>query len=182
MKRGAPRRSAAQSRERDQATRRPVATHPHRATEALGHRENHNECSVSLRLRGLFERSLTLDPVQSPRWARCGAAKAPITSRSSAFAAPAADRVAAPRVRAPGYFLTRPDDIVTIYGSHMAEAHQKTTVYLDAADYRRLKAIALARGCAPAQLVREAVARYPPVRRRRAGRGVSAPAPAVAAT
>ena len=37
---------------------------------------------------------------------------------------------------------------------------QKTTVYLDAADYRRLKTIARARGCAPAQLVREAVARY----------------------
>lgn len=49
--------------------------------------------------------------------------------------------------------------------------HQKTTVYLDAADYRRLKAIARARGCAPAQLVREAVARYAaaeaPVRRAR---------------
>ena len=37
---------------------------------------------------------------------------------------------------------------------------QKTTVYLDAADYRRLKTLARARGCAPAQLVREAVARY----------------------
>lgn len=37
---------------------------------------------------------------------------------------------------------------------------QKTTVYLDAADYRRLKALARTRGCAPAQLVREAVARY----------------------
>jgi hypothetical protein len=37
---------------------------------------------------------------------------------------------------------------------------QKTTVYLDAADYRRLKALARARGCKPAQLVREAVARY----------------------
>lgn len=37
---------------------------------------------------------------------------------------------------------------------------QKTTVYLDPADYRRLKAIARARGCPPAQLVREAVARY----------------------
>jgi len=48
---------------------------------------------------------------------------------------------------------------------------QKTTVYLDPADYRRLKAIARARGCAPAQLVREAVARYAateaPVRRAR---------------
>jgi predicted transcriptional regulator len=37
---------------------------------------------------------------------------------------------------------------------------QKTTVYLDAADYRRLKALARARGCAPALLVREAVAQY----------------------
>ena len=37
---------------------------------------------------------------------------------------------------------------------------QKTTVYLDAADYRRLKAIARKRGCPPAELVREAVARY----------------------
>ena len=37
---------------------------------------------------------------------------------------------------------------------------QKTTVYLDVNDYRRLKVIARAKGCAPAQLVREAVARY----------------------
>ena len=37
---------------------------------------------------------------------------------------------------------------------------QKTTVYLNSADYRRLKAIARAKGCAPAELVREAVARY----------------------
>jgi len=37
---------------------------------------------------------------------------------------------------------------------------QKTTVYLDAADYRRLKVLARARGCAPAHLIREAVARY----------------------
>lgn len=43
--------------------------------------------------------------------------------------------------------------------AYMADT-QKTTVYLDAADYRRLKAIAHARGCPPAQLVREAVARY----------------------
>ena len=39
-------------------------------------------------------------------------------------------------------------------------AHQKTTVYLDAADYRRLKAIARARARRPAELVREAVAEY----------------------
>ena len=55
---------------------------------------------------------------------------------------------------------------------------QKTTVYLDPDDYRRLKAIARARGCAPAQLVREAVARYAaaemPVRRARSvGAGAS---------
>lgn len=55
---------------------------------------------------------------------------------------------------------------------------QKTTVYLNPADYRRLKAIARARGCAPAQLVREAVARYAasetPLRRARSvGAGAS---------
>jgi predicted transcriptional regulator len=38
--------------------------------------------------------------------------------------------------------------------------HQKTTVYLDREDYNRLKAIARARRCPPAQLVREAVAQY----------------------
>ena len=37
---------------------------------------------------------------------------------------------------------------------------QKTTVYLDADDYRRLKAIARATKRKPAELVREAVARY----------------------
>lgn len=36
----------------------------------------------------------------------------------------------------------------------------KTTVYLDEADYRKLKAIARAGGRAPAELVREAVAEY----------------------
>jgi predicted transcriptional regulator len=36
----------------------------------------------------------------------------------------------------------------------------KTTVYLDAADYRRLKAIAKAEGRSTADLVREAVSRY----------------------
>lgn len=36
----------------------------------------------------------------------------------------------------------------------------KTTVYLDEADYRRLKAIARADGRPPAELVREAVAEY----------------------
>jgi Ribbon-helix-helix protein, copG family len=45
---------------------------------------------------------------------------------------------------------------VTIYGSHM----QKTTVYLDAADYRALKRIAAKRRRPPAELVREAVAEY----------------------
>jgi predicted transcriptional regulator len=37
---------------------------------------------------------------------------------------------------------------------------QKTTVYLDVADYRRLKAIARISGRTPAELVREAVAQY----------------------
>jgi len=36
----------------------------------------------------------------------------------------------------------------------------KTTVYLDEDSYRRLKLIAQRRGCAPALLVREAVAEY----------------------
>ena len=39
-------------------------------------------------------------------------------------------------------------------------AVQKTTVYLDADDYRRLKALARARRQSPASLVREAVAEY----------------------
>lgn len=39
-------------------------------------------------------------------------------------------------------------------------AVSKTTVYLDSADYRRLKAIARAKGRPPAELVREAVAAY----------------------
>ena len=43
-----------------------------------------------------------------------------------------------------------------IYGNHM----QKTTVYLDEAEYRRLKQLARARGRAPAEMVREAVAEY----------------------
>jgi predicted transcriptional regulator len=43
----------------------------------------------------------------------------------------------------------------------------KTTVYLDAAEYERLKAIARAEGRAPAELVREAVAQYAQRRRPR---------------
>ena len=39
-------------------------------------------------------------------------------------------------------------------------AVQKTTVYLDADDYRRLKALARAQRRSPASLVREAVAEY----------------------
>lgn len=46
--------------------------------------------------------------------------------------------------------------MATIYGV----ATQKTTVYLDSGDYRRLKAIARAKGRTPAELVREAVAEY----------------------
>ena len=37
---------------------------------------------------------------------------------------------------------------------------EKTTVYLDGADYRRLKRVAARRRVRPAQLVREAVAEY----------------------
>jgi hypothetical protein len=37
---------------------------------------------------------------------------------------------------------------------------EKTTVYLDAAAYRKLKALARAQGRRPAALVREAVAEY----------------------
>ncbi len=60
----------------------------------------------------------------------------------------------------------------------MATPTQKTTVYLDEADYRRLKVLARAKGCAPAQLVREAVARYaasesPARRARSVGAGAS---------
>lgn len=46
-----------------------------------------------------------------------------------------------------------------MYGEHMAAA-TKTTVYLDPADYARIKAIARAVNRAPAELVREAVAEY----------------------
>ena len=64
------------------------------------------------------------------------------------------------------------------YMSVMPGAVQKTTVYLDAADYRRLKALARARGRKPAELVREAVAQYaaretPPRRPRSVGAGRS---------
>lgn len=37
---------------------------------------------------------------------------------------------------------------------------QKTTVYLNAADYRRLRALARAEGRSTAELIREAVAEY----------------------
>ncbi len=47
----------------------------------------------------------------------------------------------------------------------------KTTVYLDAKDYERLKVIARADGRAPAELVREAVAEY--ARRRKPHRTAS---------
>lgn len=39
-------------------------------------------------------------------------------------------------------------------------ADTRTTVYLDAADYRRLKALARSQGRPAAQLIREAVAEY----------------------
>jgi predicted transcriptional regulator len=43
---------------------------------------------------------------------------------------------------------------------YMAPYMDKTTLYLDPADYRKLKRIALNRKVAPAALVREAVAEY----------------------
>jgi hypothetical protein len=38
--------------------------------------------------------------------------------------------------------------------------HEKTTVYLDATDYRRLKSLARSRGAKAAEMIREAVAEY----------------------
>ncbi len=57
--------------------------------------------------------------------------------------------------------------MVTIYPSRMATI--KTTVYLDAADYRRLKALASAEGRSAAELIRAAVSDYA---RRKAPRGL----------
>lgn len=48
---------------------------------------------------------------------------------------------------------------VAIYGYHMRPS-TKTTVYLDVADYQRLKALARAQGRSAAELVREAVSAY----------------------
>jgi hypothetical protein len=45
-------------------------------------------------------------------------------------------------------------------GSGARNPTQKTTLYLDAEDYRRLKRVAAGRRVAPAVLVREAVAEY----------------------
>ena len=49
--------------------------------------------------------------------------------------------------------------ITDIYGYHTMKP-AKTTVYLDAADYRRIKAMARAQGRPAAELVREAVSVY----------------------
>lgn len=49
--------------------------------------------------------------------------------------------------------------MATLYGYHMTDS-VKTTVYLDAEDYRRLKALASAQGRTTASLVRESVAQY----------------------
>lgn len=46
-----------------------------------------------------------------------------------------------------------------IYGYHMSQV-LKTTVYLDEADYRRIKSIALQQGRSPAALIREAVSEF----------------------
>lgn len=49
----------------------------------------------------------------------------------------------------------------TIYGYHMKTSEkEKTTVYLDARDHRRLKELAVAEGRPTAELIREAVAEY----------------------
>lgn len=47
---------------------------------------------------------------------------------------------------------------LAIYVCHMTTT--RTTVYLDAAEYRRLKALARAEGRTAAELIREAVAEY----------------------
>lgn len=57
-----------------------------------------------------------------------------------------------------------------IYVRHMSE-NVRTTVYLDAADYRRLKALARAENRTAAELVREAVAEYARRRARSGGPG-----------
>jgi Ribbon-helix-helix protein, copG family len=44
-------------------------------------------------------------------------------------------------------------------GNHMSGA-KKTTVYLDAVEYERLKAVARRQGRPPAELIREAVREY----------------------
>ena len=48
---------------------------------------------------------------------------------------------------------------ITIYGCHMS-SYTKTTVYVTAADYRRLKTLARQQGRPTAELVRDAVAEY----------------------
>lgn len=55
---------------------------------------------------------------------------------------------------------------ITIYGNHMSDP-TKTTVYLTAGDYRRLKQLAHRQGVPAAKLVREAVAEYVRKRTRR---------------
>ena len=59
---------------------------------------------------------------------------------------------------------------VAIYGNHIYScmSTMKTTVYLDAADYRRLKALAAADGRSAAELIRVAVSEY--AQRRAPGR------------
>jgi hypothetical protein len=50
--------------------------------------------------------------------------------------------------------------VITIYGYHMSKGKEKTTVYLDRAEHRRLKALAAAAERPTAELIREAVAEY----------------------
>ena len=58
--------------------------------------------------------------------------------------------------------LMRTCQAITIYGNHIyfVMSTIKTTVYLDAADYRRLKALAAADSRSAAELIRAAVSEY----------------------
>lgn len=47
-----------------------------------------------------------------------------------------------------------------VYGTHMSADYEKTTLYLERADYRALKSLARRQGRYPAELVREAIAEY----------------------
>ena len=70
-----------------------------------------------------------------------------------------------PHISPPGSVRETEENLqegVAIYGNHIyfAMSTMKTTVYLDAADYRRLKALATADGRSAAELIRTAVSEY----------------------